>query len=98
MSVYDEIARERTRQETLRAEGKFRYTLATEPGLDDGERLAALLEEVAEVGKAMLGERMLVNDGGDKRKELVEVAACAVAWIEAIDDAKARRISGRKRR
>lgn len=95
MSVYDEIARERVRQETLKAEGRFRYTLADEPGLSDGERLAALLEEIAEVGKAMLGERMLVSDGGNKRKELIEVAACAVAWVEAIDTLAVGRLRGR---
>jgi hypothetical protein len=86
--IFDDIRKERLRQDTLKAEGRFRYTLADEPGLDEAEKLIALLEEVAEVGKAVLGERHIVPEAGDKRKELIHVAAVAVAWIEALDSWK----------
>lgn len=82
--VLDLIRRERTRQDTLKAEGRFRYTLADKPGLDDGEKLACLAEELGEIGRALLGRRMLVSDGGNIRKELLHLAALAVAWIEAL--------------
>jgi hypothetical protein len=81
--ITNAIARERARQETLKAEGRFRYTLADKQ-MGDAEKVIALLEEVAEVGKAVMGQRMLVGDGGDLRKELVQVAACAVAWLECL--------------
>lgn len=79
-----QIHRERVRQDTLKAEGRFRYTLADKPGLSDSEKLAAVCEEIGEVGRAVLGQRMLVNDGGDLRKELVQVAALCVAWLESL--------------
>jgi len=82
-SVLNEVAKERTRQEMLKVEGRFRHTLA-DRGMDDGEKLAAICEEVGEVGRALLGNRMLVQDGGDLRKELIQVAALAVAWVESI--------------
>ena len=83
-SVLNEVAKERVRQEMLKVEGRFRHTLA-DRGMDDGEKLAAICEEVGEVGRALLGNRMLVQDGGDLRKELlIHVAALAVAWVESI--------------
>ncbi len=45
---------------------------------NDLKWLAILMEEVGEVAKDML------KYGGDRR-ELVQVAAVAVAWMEAID-------------
>lgn len=82
--VLDEVARERLRQETLRAEGRFRYTCA-DRGMDDGNKLACLAEEFGEVAKTMLHNRRLVSDGGgDLRTELIHVAAVAVAWAESI--------------
>lgn len=82
--VLNEVGRERLRQETLKAEGRFRYTCA-DSRMDDGEKLACLAEEFGEVAKAMLHNRMLVSDGGgDLRTELIHVAAVAVAWAESI--------------
>lgn len=73
--VLDEVARERLRQETLKAEGRFRHTCA-DRGMDDGEKLACLAEEVGEVAQAVLSNRMLTSDGGgDLRTELIHVAA-----------------------
>lgn len=82
--VLNDVARERLRQETLKAEGRFRHTCA-DRGMDDGEKLACLAEEFGEVAKAMLHRRMLVRDGGgDLREELIHVAAVAVAWAESL--------------
>lgn len=81
--VLNEIGKERVRQESLKREGRFKHTLA-DRGMDDGEKLAAICEEVGEVGRALLGNRMLVQDGGNLRKELIQVAALAVAWVESI--------------
>lgn len=49
--------------------------------LDAAERLAVLMEEVGEVAREVLA----VNRPQHIRDELIQVAACAVAWIEAID-------------
>ena len=45
--------------------------------VDDRTKLAVLTEEVGEVARALL-------DGTDLRAELVQVAAVAVAWLEAL--------------
>ena len=82
--VLNDVSRERLRQETLKAEGRFRRTCADRQ-MDDGDKLACLAEEFGEVAKAMLHNRMLVSDGGgDLRTELIHVAAVAVAWAESI--------------
>ena len=82
----DAVLVERERQETLKAEGRFRYTCA-DVEMSDGERMCVLVEEVGEAARAVLEQRRLANDshGKDLRAELVQVAAVAVAWIEAID-------------
>lgn len=48
--------------------------------LTDLERMAVLTEEVGEVAHA-LNEQ----DPDELRRELLQVAACAVAWLERID-------------
>lgn len=84
--VLDEIRRERLRQETLKAEGRFRYTLADSPGLSDGEKLACLQEELGEAAREVLRSRGLTfnDEPGDLRKELIQVATLAAAWAEAL--------------
>lgn len=77
MTPYDAIRTERERQEALYADGVLPM-IASRPECPDGARLAALAEEVGEVGRALL-------DGGDVRRELVQVAAVAVAWIEGME-------------
>jgi NTP pyrophosphatase (non-canonical NTP hydrolase) len=78
----EDVCDERQRQEQLKKEGKFLYTCA-DAEMTDGERLAVLVEEVGEVARAM-------NDGKGLREELIQVAAVAVAWVEAIDTAEAK--------
>lgn len=57
----------------------------TQPWLEvDPMRYVVLGEEYGEVGNALLEQR---DRAGELRAELVQVAAVAVAWIEAIDRA-----------
>lgn len=84
MQVVEAVMEERIRQETLRVEGRFRYTCA-DPEMSPGDKLACLAEEFGEVARAMLHERGLVADGGGElRTELIQVAAVAVAWAESL--------------
>ena len=48
-------------------------------------RLRVLAEEFGEVAEAM-GRPEDGNGKGDLRKELIQVAAVAVAWVEGLDD------------
>jgi len=87
--VLDAIRRERLRQEQLKAAGKFKYT-PSDPEMEDCDRLAALMEEVGEAATAMLEQRGNATPRdpgkpGDLRKELIQVAAVATGWVEAID-------------
>jgi hypothetical protein len=81
--IFDAITRERLRQDTLKAEGKFRFTLADRPGLSETEKLACLTEELGEVSRAVLGDLRLAETHSEVRKELIELAACVVAWLES---------------
>lgn len=84
--IFHAINLERARQARLRADGKFAFTLDMqfmydEPGtlLLPIHKYPILAEEVGEVARAM-------NDGDDAnlKEELVQVAALAVAWLEAL--------------
>lgn len=50
--------------------------------LTDPERLAVLMEEVGEVAREILATNRPIHT----RDELMQVAACAIAWIQALDD------------
>ena len=87
--IYEAIADERARQNQLKAEGKFMYTCA-DPQMTDGARIAVLGEEFGEVCRAALergvdGEMSYDKHGKDLRKELIQLAAVSVAYIEALD-------------
>lgn len=85
--VLIEVGAERFRQEQLKAEGKFDFTCA-DPELGHLAAAAVLQEEVGEVAREVLAMQGLVRETGDRarlRKELIQVAAVAVAWIEALD-------------
>jgi NTP pyrophosphatase (non-canonical NTP hydrolase) len=81
---------ERERQDELKAAGRFEFTCADD-GLTLAEKLACLTEELGEVAQEVLtqeGHRLARDTLGTKealRKELVQVAAVAVAWIESLD-------------
>jgi NTP pyrophosphatase (non-canonical NTP hydrolase) len=78
------ILAERYRQEELKAAGKFPFTCADAKGLTNGQKVAVLSEECGEVARAALGADGLVKDGGVLKKELVQVAAVCVAWLESL--------------
>lgn len=80
--VLNLIHKERVRQETLKVEGRFKYTAAD--NIPDQDKFLMLAEEYGEVSRAILGRMMIVQDGGDLRKELIQVAAIATAWIESL--------------
>lgn len=81
-NLYDEITVERER-----AHEKHGDTSMESFDTDDMNRLAILMEEVGEVARefneARHGDRPL--DVGRLRKELIQTAAMAVAWADAID-------------
>lgn len=76
--ILGEVGAERDRQEQLRDEGSLVYTAAM-PDCPDSLRLSALVEEIGEVARAL-------HDGDleNLAVELVQVAAVAVAWREAL--------------
>jgi hypothetical protein len=55
--VLSDIHRERSRQEELRAAGKFPWTCAS-PDVDDSGKLAVLAEEFGEVARAVVESRI----------------------------------------
>jgi len=81
-----DVAIERRRQEDLKRQGRFAYTLADD-GMTDFQRLACIAEEIGEVSRCLLGRAGLTTDGGTDamlRAELCQVAALAVAWMERL--------------
>lgn len=85
------VGTERRRQDELKAEGRFRFTLADELGLRPTEKLALLAEELGEIAtevNTLVGMRQARDSLGTRaalRTELLQLAAEAVAWIEALD-------------
>lgn len=81
----DSVRDERLMQEEYKAAGRFKYTPADE-GPSSTDRLAMITEEVGEASKHALSLGLLVADseGSTKGlyKELTQVAALAVAWME----------------
>lgn len=70
------IQLERGRQEALKQAGKFQFTCADT--VSDWKKLPILLEEVGEVAKAMNEDDFI-----GIVKELIQVAAVCVAWLES---------------
>lgn len=84
--ILEDIIQERKRQERLKTEGRFKYTLA-DPEMSDFERVAAITEETGELAQATLEEHNTCSPSGnkhDKKAECVQVAACCWAWLEHI--------------
>lgn len=85
-AVLDDVVMERHRQEDIgeakRAAG-IDWRSCADPDMAGGDatRYVVLGEEFGEVARAMLD----ANPDADLRDELVQVAAVAVAWAEAID-------------
>jgi hypothetical protein len=93
-NIANAIALERMRQDHLRTMGHFALTLA-DGALAPAECLAVLGEEFGEVSREVCEQ--LAGNGLDVvhlREELVQLAACCVAWIEALDSGDAEPLSG----
>lgn len=86
------IVVERARQEQRKTDGRFLYTCAdpSPDAMTDAEKLTVLTEEVGEVAREVLTAdvRRLARDSVGTREamlaEVVQVAAVAVAWAEAL--------------
>lgn len=74
--VIAEVIHERQRQVEL---------FGLDTGNDDGTWMAVLAEEVGEVAHELIEGRRGHDTRRAMRQELIEVAAVAVAWIEAMD-------------
>ncbi len=89
LAILTMINTERHRQEQLCEAGKFPWTAASRH-VRDSSKLAGLMEEVGEVAKELNEEPTSgdwqANEGFRLRLlgELVQVAAVATAWAEAI--------------
>ena len=77
--VLFDIAMERERQDTLKAEGRFEYTCADLAMSHPQHCLTILAEEFGEVARAICDNRE------NLRAELIQVAAVCLAWLEGLD-------------
>lgn len=87
--ILDDVFRERQRQNALKAAGRFKYTPNEVPLTHS---CVMLSEEVGEVARGALAVGGYVQEEltlADVRKELVQVAAIAVAMIQGIDEGTA---------
>lgn len=82
------LHKERERQEELREAGRFEFTAFSAP--DHYRRLAIITEEVGELSGAIMAESGDAHDRegerADIRKEVIHVAASALAMLEHIID------------
>lgn len=91
--VLEEVLREVARQFELKAAGRFEHSIG-DIELSPAQKLAIMTEEVCETleaaARATLELEGLANDkhDGDLRTELIQVAACAVAWVASLDRMK----------
>jgi len=90
--VLADVHAERIRQEMIGATKRslgidWRSCADPEMAGGDGTRFLVLGEEVGEVANAVLEASYGADGAGDRhlREELIQVAAVAVAWIEALD-------------
>lgn len=86
-SVLAAVRAERVRQEELKAAGRFKHTAAD--NIDPMIKFGMLGEEYGEVARESLAVLGLVQEEADPEKlykELIQVAAIAVAWAESLHD------------
>lgn len=80
-AIYVEVDQERQRQHDLwDREGEWGRGDCSSPDVEPIVKVAVLAEECGEVAAAVLQK---VGDV-DLRRELIQVAAVAVAWLEAL--------------
>lgn len=91
--IYDAISDERERQERMRIEKGWAWSMGT-PGVPHIQKLMPLMEEAGEVARAVRVETGFATDrpGHALRAELIQLAACAVGFLEALEE-EARRVS-----
>jgi hypothetical protein len=85
MAVRDSIRGERRRQADLIDAGTIPWDCAS-PDVPDVEKLPVLLEEVGEVARALLTGITTPADRAHLRDELIQAAAVAAAWAQALSD------------
>ena len=78
-----DVARERVRQDVKHLQKDFPYNCA-DPHAPEEYKLAVLGEEVGEVSRAILAAKYGQPDEVNLREELIQVAAVACAWAEAL--------------
>lgn len=87
MGIWDEIASER-----IRAHAKHGDKSMESAPWSDMKRLRILVEEVGEVARVFnewdLGRYTTAGAMGQARVELIQVAAMAGAWADAVTDAQ----------
>lgn len=86
-TVLQEILAERMRQDELKASGQFPFICA-DLDLLECERLAILGEEFGEVCHEVnegIGQNFSILRMENLRKELIQVAAVSLAWIQSLD-------------
>jgi hypothetical protein len=85
--IWLDIITERFRQERLCAQGKFPATLAHKGALPMAACLAVLAEEFGEVARPVADDLCKPGtlDRDHLREELIQLAACCVAWVEQLD-------------
>ena|SRR3990167_8671199 len=89
------VKREIWRQDSLARAGKFGGTHILPSGPDHA-RLAVVMEEVGEVAREINETLMGRENPGALSKELIQVAACCVAWAAALESTTARAASEEK--
>lgn len=80
-----EVVRERKRQQELKVEGRFKNTPVDD--IPPSRKLAMIAEELGEVARYALAAEGVVQEREDKVqlfKELSQVAALSVAWMESL--------------
>lgn len=84
--IHEDIFVEIQRQFELQKMGKFKYTLSDNE-MTDQERLGATTEEFLEAFlECYLKMVRAVNDGENRRAEIIQVIACCWQWLRYIDN------------
>lgn len=96
-AVLEEVFDERERQEDKcaekRSEGLVWLTCA-DPAMPTADKLAVITEELGEVARELCDARAEKREPyPNLRVELVQLAACCVAWAESIDADEAVRLA-----
>jgi len=84
--IYKLIEQERLSQQVCKDKGKFKF-ICSDKEMNELEKIAVLTEETGEVATAVLVREGLATDKNTNlKKELVQVAAVAVAWLESLEE------------